>query len=575
MEIKLVEAQYIVKKGSYIPIPSNLEVLWPGSGNEHLWYSYDGKKYYPIGVFNESDKKQVVSKDVKLQLSIELLRNDYDDKLLPEPAHTVQISAGVGGKLNLHTHLWISLFIPNYTLSIGVYWFQAIKPHLPGLFRIRIASPKHPDITELVTDIVVNDPNPRIAPHISAPIFEEDVVIEPPVKRARGSLPMTTTPPSLSSFAFATPSASSASSTSQPKKTATASAAALPPMSVSRSHKAKPASSTATPVTTTPAVPSVPLKKADSTKPPTKTPTNTYFLYDETQQTTLAADEDITTLIPVLQYPTQDIVRSVDKRLVRPLLKECQLHGSVLKVTLPQSLVIALADDRARINLLYTSKTPPHLTPVEIMTHNLPLLHTIEKYNIPSIHDILYRIQKESKTVIVNSEDVFRYLRSAFEVYFIHNILYSTEKSDEVYNNKIRYIYDNKKMLCECFGGIYLLRFIVFLVVGLDTSDNNTRGKIYTNSVLYCLSICVVYCILYTVLCSLCGLHVEYIMYSVYFVCIIIILFLTSPPSLFLCCHFRCRLLHFSTPYHLLLSLLVQSESPKGGHTQGSTGTGG
>ena len=163
---------------------------------------------------------------------------------------------------------------------------------------------------------------------------------------------------------------------------------------------------------------------------------------------------------------------------MRPLLNERQLHGSVLKVTLPQSLVIALADDRARISLLYTSKTHPHLTPVEIMTHNLPILHTIEKYNIPSIHDILYRIQKESKTVIVNSEDVFRYLRSAFEVYCINNILYSTEKSDEVYNNKIRYIYDNKKMLCECFGGIYLLRFIVFLVVGLDTSDNNTIGKI-------------------------------------------------------------------------------------------------
>ena len=117
MEIKLVEAQYKVKKGNYIPIPSNSEVLWPGSGNEHLWYSYDGKKYYPIGVFNKNDKKQVVSKDIKLQLSIELLSNDYDDKLLPEPAHTVQISAGVGGNLNLHSHINRYLFLTHIILS--------------------------------------------------------------------------------------------------------------------------------------------------------------------------------------------------------------------------------------------------------------------------------------------------------------------------------------------------------------------------------------------------------------------------------------------------------------------------
>ena len=324
----------------------------------------------------------------------------------------------------------------------------------------------------------MNDPNPRIIPHISVPSTEEEVVIEPPVKRARGSSTTTTTAqPSLSSFAFASPSAS-ASSTSQPKKTAAVSVSALSSAPISRPHKAKAASSTATLVTSTPAppvsVPHIPLKKGDISKPHPKTPTITYFLYDETQQTTLS--DDISTLIPVLPYPTQDIVRSVDKRLVRPLLSERQLHGSVLKVTLPQSLVIALADDRARISLLHTSKTHPHLTSVEIMTHNLPLLHTIEKYNIPSIHDILYRIQKESKTVIVNSEDVFRYLRSAFEVYCIHNILYSTEKCDEVYNNKLRYIYDNKKMLCECFGGIYLLRFIVFLVVGLDTSSSTNTG---------------------------------------------------------------------------------------------------
>jgi hypothetical protein len=132
-------------------------------------------------------------------------------------------------------------------------------------------------------------------------------------------------------------------------------------------------------------------------------------------------------------------------------------------------------DDRLRVSSLYTLSTHPHLTLAQINENNRHVLFPAESYNSPSVHEILYRIQRECKTTILDSDEVFRLLRNSFELYFERSVLYSIERAPEIWGNKLAHLRSQKMTVSSGFGAIYLLRLIVFLAVGTDNIANTSE----------------------------------------------------------------------------------------------------
>lgn len=413
------------KNKNYVEFPLALPQEVAPKGSEELWYGYDDKKFYPVALYDASGKKasQNTYKDIRLQISIDVY-DESDDKTPVYSASTAAVAATTN----------------------NCFWFTTIKAYSAGLFRLTVHSPKH---SHLVAPLV-----------LSIPCVANSEIKEPVM--------------SLTSYAFKSDKKSSGgTSSSSSAKVSQAATAAVEKTSSSSSTSSKPAAVAATPVAL-----SAKLQGALSASAARKasvslaTPRSDGTAVSRIVRVDEADEDDDDEDGQVLPYPSQDVIDIPVKRVERPGITELQLHGSVLKLTLPPSLAAALLDDKSRVSALLSS-TSKQVSKEEIAQRNKSILELTEKYSSPSVHDVLYKIEKETKTTILGGADVFRTLRLAFEAYFEKTVLYEVEKEAGLYGRKIEGLKAQKRCLSTGFGAIFLLRFLVFLAVGIDAATSS------------------------------------------------------------------------------------------------------
>ena len=109
-----------------------------------------------------------------------------------------------------------------------------------------------------------------------------------------------------------------------------------------------------------------------------------------------------------------------------------------------------------------------------IFQHNKSILDVYNQYNEPSVNDILCRIQNTLKKNLINDtrlSDMFKLIRYSFDTYLESVLLYSIEREEYIYGAKLKEIRELKKTSYAChFGAVYLLRLLLFLSVGLETT---------------------------------------------------------------------------------------------------------
>lgn len=134
-KLAVVQSQ-IEKNKKYIELPTTIRL----TTNDSQWFSFNGRGlYHPIGIFDENDK--LIVDDISVEMTICLCNNDT-----PYNVMTKHIK--------------------------GVYWFQAIRLHLPGRVLMRFAVPGDETIEPLEHYIDVVDEKGNILPAIK----EEDIV---------------------------------------------------------------------------------------------------------------------------------------------------------------------------------------------------------------------------------------------------------------------------------------------------------------------------------------------------------------------------------------------------------------
>jgi len=419
------------KNKNYIEVPLVIPQEETPKNAEVSWFGFDTKKFYPIALYTADGRKASTNtvKDIRLFITIDYFSEfDHD-----EPSQS-SFTGNVASSTN------------------SCFWFTALRGYWPGTYRLTIKSYKHDTVVEpFVVSIscVANS-------DVKAPIM------------------------SLTSYAFNKQTSSRGTSSSSNVKTTTSTS------STSNNNKSSIGGLASTTTTLNPSATPLAIKAkiqgavsasaALRASAQLATPRSEGTAVSRVVKNDYTEDEDDEeesgkngTNGQVLTFPSQEIIDMAVQRIERPNIASLQLHGSVLKLSLPPALVTALLDDKSNVSLLLSASVK--MTKNEKMNRNQELLEVIEKYNSPSVHDILFKLEKETKSTIGGGTEIFRTLRLAFESYLEKTVLYEVEKESEIYGRKIEQLKLQKRCLSTGFGAIFLLRFLVFLAVGIDAAE--------------------------------------------------------------------------------------------------------
>lgn len=431
------------KNKSYIDIPLVLPQELPSKNeDESAWYGFDSKKFYPVAVYSNEGQKvgPSVVKDIRVFLTIEYF--DESDQLI-ESTFTGNVASTTN----------------------NCYWFTALRGYSVGTYRLTFKSYKHGDIVEPYVVSIACVANPEIkAPVMSLTSYAFKTKTDPSNTKSVSTSKSGVTKTVL------TGKASSSSSHPAVSSYATTGSGSTPLAIKAKIQGAV----TASAALRASALLATPRSEGTAVSRIVK---NEYA--DEEEDDEDETGKNVTNGL-VLAFPSQDIIDLAVQRVDRPNIETLQLQGSVLKLSLSPYLVAALLDDKTNVSAILSAsaKIPKNVK----IQRNKELLEVTEKYNSPSVHDILFKLEKETKTTILGGAEIFRTLRVAFESYFEKTVLYEVEKEYDIYGKKIEYLRAQKRCLSTGFGAIFLLRFLVFLAVGIDAAEQAVGESIQSNT---------------------------------------------------------------------------------------------
>lgn len=503
----------IGKNPLYIDCQKTSERVIPPASSSTLWFSYDYKRYHPFSLIN-SEGNHCHKKDIKLQLKLELLENASNPNIpLPEPTLTVATSSGTS------ECYWFSVVRPHVA---GRYRFEIFgvkdAPVEPLIWEMivtdstpRLPPPSPPiqvsSVTLAVPIIPISTSSPATTQELtvtnedfagsnigdisSIATVTEVIDHENSVKAETENLNtaiISVLPAKLSSPSTLEPSVLNSSEPSTTAEFADTEATstkkapiAIPPptdkiiikslfkaprnVSVTAAiSKPPPNFSKSTSDKETPIVMSK--QKSQSSSSPGSILSPDYYLSGKKENGRNLSVSERLVLNP---FPAPDVIADgAYKKIVRPGVSELKLDGLVIKLTIPPALVVALLDDKSRVSMYQTEATHSHIPSPHRRAFNEELAKQTLRYSQPTVHEILFKVQKDTKT-IVDGVETFRLLRHAFEYYFDRCVLYAVERTDEVYGDILKQLRQSKKSCSGSFGAIFLLRFIVFLASGLES----------------------------------------------------------------------------------------------------------
>lgn len=497
------------KKPLFIGCQKTSERIIPPASSSTLWFSYDYKRYHPFSLIN-TEGNQCHIKDIKLRLKLELLENATEPNIpLPEPTLTVATSSGTS----------------------ECYWFSVVRPHVAGRYRFEIFAVKDAPVEPLIWEMIVTDSKQQ-SPTIPLTLSSASVVPIIPKSLASTTTSQesvtTSDKPTVSNI-INIPTVATITECNDPKPSVTIDTEnsiagvtdSLQMKSLSILEPIAPKLSSESSVNEVVAIIKVPsTKKAPianspptgkiTTQPRSKEPANlvtttavSKLHSNSTKSATVTATQTSVTKQQSLstsnadsilfqdffasgkkvtgsklslseqsalnRFPASDVLADgADKKIVRPGVSELKLDGSVIKLTISPALVVALLDDKSRVSMYQTEETHRQIPQQQRKAYNEDLSKQVLRYSQPSVHEILFKVQKDTKT-IVDGVETFRLLRHAFEYYFDRCVLYAVERSDEVYGEILKQLRQNKKSYSGSFGAIFLLRFIIFLAASLES----------------------------------------------------------------------------------------------------------
>lgn len=142
--IALQEKHLKDKGSSNIPISLNLNP--PKEDDPHCWVSYEPKKYYPIGIVDENGAALNLP-GVSIKESIDWVSEKGVETSDPTAYEQCVCEC----------------------LKGPVYWFAAIKPHVPGKIKLSFSCPSIPDLAPLVfyIDVIDSEPPKKISKNLT------------------------------------------------------------------------------------------------------------------------------------------------------------------------------------------------------------------------------------------------------------------------------------------------------------------------------------------------------------------------------------------------------------------------
>lgn len=140
-----------------------------------------------------------------------------------------------------------------------------------------------------------------------------------------------------------------------------------------------------------------------------------------------------------------------------------RVKGPMLELPpLPTSLVVALLDDKARVDTATTATKA-----------SSSLLVTVNEAcdsSMLSVSDVLTRTLQRAKIKgIPDCEGTVLRLRQLFECLFEASILYTAERKDAEVKQQLAHFRSQRVTYAESCGAVYLLRLLVLVTTGADT----------------------------------------------------------------------------------------------------------
>lgn len=136
------------------------------------------------------------------------------------------------------------------------------------------------------------------------------------------------------------------------------------------------------------------------------------------------------------------------------------LDGPVVKIVLSWTLVVALMDDKARIETFFSLRN---------LEYDMrPLDQSRSNAQRPTVNELFHKLQHKMSSTS-DCSNIVQHLRNSFEFFFEKNVLYIEER--EMYKTKIDSIRSAHCKYGDNFGPIYFLRFLVFFVTAADETS--------------------------------------------------------------------------------------------------------
>lgn len=395
ISVKIIDSEIAKNKKMYAKLPEKLQRRAAPSNATHLWFDF-GKQWHPLGLFDDKDKLIISKNTVQMEISCQ---PSAKEEFKPEP------------------------YIISAVAAKGVYWFSVSASYVSGSFTYKFTSP---GANSLI--------------HVT-PIDDGDAVATSKTRVVSEAL--TTTKPAH------------VSTKANPKKDST-------PISTRVIERLKDDKS----------------EENQSKKVKITEPEEAPLDLDSKIRVVKAAGSGRRLGIGGSSSPVPGggPRLSQKSRIERPLSSQmfsnqsdapsrtpqsaaAKVKGPILEITIPAALVIALLDDRARVD-------SEVLGPIKACKTSDVLEESATKLSL-TVSELLNKVQQRAKHSIADCDVVILRVRQLFECLFESCILYVPERLS--HKQKIQQLKAEKQNFADYFGGIYLLRLLVLIVTGADS----------------------------------------------------------------------------------------------------------